>query len=271
MVLDEIRFVDWGKLGDTLALHESYISAEPFPSIAIDNFLPAEHYALLRDSFPDVESDIWYKFRSGRENKKLQSQTFDGLPWPLKLFFNEANGPTFTRFLESLTGISGLVPDPHLYGGGLHQTLPGGHLGVHVDYNYHKDWKLDRRLNAILYLNDDWQDEWGGHLELWDRDVASCVSRIAPVGNRLVVFSTSEHSWHGHPSPLACPPGRTRKSLALYYYSNGRPEEEQAPGHNTIFKERPSEKFQLTTRERLRGILPESIQKAARNLVRCVR
>ena len=193
----------------------SYREAAPFPHCVIDNFLEPAVYRELVDAFPGPEADIWYRFASGKENKKLQSREHDALPEPLRQFLTDANGSTFTRFLERLTGIEGLIPDPHLHGGGLHQTLPGGHLGVHVDYNYHSEWRLDRRLNVILYLNDDWDETWGGNLELWDAEMKERVQSIAPMGNRLVVFNTDERSWHGHPDPLRCPEGRTRKSIAL--------------------------------------------------------
>lgn len=241
---------------DALALElaSQYAAGSPFPHIVIDNFLGATAFSVLAGAFPGPQHDIWYKFKSGKENLKLQSRELDDLPWEFRLFFNEANGPRFTRFLEQLTGISGLVPDPHLHGGGLHQTLPGGHLGVHVDYNFHKEWALDRRLNAIIYFNETWDPNWGGALELWDESVKNRVQDIQPVGNRLVVFSTDEKSWHGHPDPLRCPEGRTRRSAALYYYTNGRPEEETALQHNTIFHERPGEVYRLTMKEKIRDV-----------------
>ena len=135
----------------------------------------------------------------------------------------QLNSSVFVNFLEELTGVGGLIPDPHFEGGGLHQIERGGFLKIHADFNRHPKLNLDRRLNLLLYLNEDWKDDYGGHLELWDREVARCVKRIAPVFNRCVVFTTTDFSFHGHPEPLACPPAVTRKSLALYYYSNGRP------------------------------------------------
>jgi hypothetical protein len=262
--MTELSFLTAGQLTSFGDLAERYQAASPFPHIVIDNFLEREKYDLLAKAYPSPDADIWYKFQSGKENKKLQSQTVDGLPWEIRAFLNEVNGPTFVRFLEKMTGIEGLIPDPHLYGGGLHQSLPGGHLGLHVDYNYHQDWKLDRRLNAILYVNDDWNESWGSNLELWDCDVKECVQSIAPFGNRLVVFNTDEKSWHGHPDPLCCPDGRTRRSIALYYYSNGRPEHEKAADHNTLFRERPGEAYKKTTVEMLREWVPPALLKAVR-------
>lgn len=246
------------------ALHARYVGADPFPHIALDNFLPAERYRALASEFPGPEADIWLQFRSGKENKKLQSRDHDALPPAIRDFVSEANGPEFIRFLEGLTGIKGLAADPELHGGGLHQTLPGGHLGMHVDYNFHTVTKLDRRLNVILYLNDQWDERWGGNLEFWDEDVRNRVQSIAPVGNRLVVFNTDERSWHGHPDPLRCPDGRTRRSIAFYYYTDGRPEAERSDEHNTLFRERPGETFRPTLRERMRAVVPARLRAALR-------
>src|SRR5205085_7257435 len=105
--------------------------------------------------------------------------------------------------------------------------------------------KLDRRLNVLVYLNEDWDESYGGHFELWDQEMKGCRKKILPLFNRMALFSTTTTSYHGHPNQLTCPPDRTRKSLALYYYTNGRPEEEVVDGaqdHNTLFKYRPEDK-----------------------------
>jgi Rps23 Pro-64 3,4-dihydroxylase Tpa1-like proline 4-hydroxylase len=245
-------------------LHEKYISAAPFPHISIDNFLKSDVYSILSKEYPDIHAPIWYEFKSGAENKKLQSNNFYAIPENLRRLISEMNGPAFVRFLERLTGIENIIPDPHLYGGGLHQTKPGGHLGVHIDYNYHETWALDRRLNVIIYFNDEWNDDWGGHLELWNKDVSAMVQKIAPLGNRMAIFNTDEFSWHGHPDPLKCPENKTRRSLAFYYYTNGRPESEAATPHNTVFKERPGEAYSKTKKDYLRDWIPPAVFKIAR-------
>ena len=237
------------------ARRDIYASAAPFPHIVLDAFLPASQYAELIARFPTPDADIWLKYKTGRENRKLQSRSLEDMPEAVAEAVRHLNSDAFVKTLEGLTGIHGLVADPGLTGGGMHQTLRGGHLGMHIDYNRHRESGLARRLNVILYLNDEWRDDWGGHLELWDRDMRNRVQRIAPIGNRLVVFSTSEQSWHGHPEPLACPDGVTRKSIALYFYG---PDASTAADHNTVFRERPGERFKVTARERI-GALVRSV------------
>jgi len=264
--------IDWNAHLEALAAEHapSYRDADPFAHAVIDDFLPPAMLAAAIAGFPSAVDPIWQVFRTGAENLKGQSRDLARVDGALRAILEAANGAPFLGFLERLTGIAGLLGDDGYSGGGLHQTRRGGHLSLHVDYNYHPVTRWDRRLNALLYLNPDWDDDWGGHLELWDADVTRCARRIAPIANRLVVFSTGETSWHGHPSPLAAPADIVRRSIATYYYSIGRPEEERAPDHNTVFRARPGEVLRRTPRERagaaaralgisrarLRGLLP---------------
>lgn len=251
------------------ALRETYQAGVPFPHIAIDNFFPESVVDQVLGEFPRPDSIEWREFKSSRE-RKLASSNEQVLGPATRRLIWELNSQVFLEFLQVLTGIDNLIPDPMLAGGGLHQIVRGGKLGVHVDFNKHHHYQLDRRLNLLLYLNKDWEEEYGGHFELWDRDVTKCVKKLLPVFNRIAVFSTSEHSWHGHPDPLNCPEDMSRKSLALYYYTNGRPEEERASGHSTVFKNRPGEEVESETpraRVGLRDFVPPILVKAARGLL----
>jgi len=218
-------------------LSSAFATAEPFPHIVIDDFLPPEVMRLLIESFPDATS-AWTKFDSVLEVKFTQRDE-EAMPAPVRHVVQQFNGQAFLEFLERLTGISGLLADPGLAGGGMHQIAPGGLLKVHADFNEHPHLHVDRRLNALLYLNADWEDSYGGHLELWKADMSAAEARIAPIANRLVVFATTRTSFHGHPDPLSCPPGRFRRSLAWYYYTAPRPMFRWH--HSTLFQARPDE------------------------------
>jgi hypothetical protein len=156
--------------------------------------------------------------------------------------------------LSGVTGIENIIPDPSFDGGGLHQIVRGGKLGIHADFNKHPKYDLDRRLNVILYLNKDWREDYGGHLELWDRGMTRCEAKVLPVFNRLMIFGTTDFTYHGHPDPLQCIEGMTRKSLALYYFSNGRPAHEVSGEHSTIFKHRHENEFRPSMRQRMRNL-----------------
>jgi hypothetical protein len=220
-------------------LRDSYKAATPFPHIIIDGFLPVNVCEKLLAEFPAPWQIEWKRFDSAK-NKKLGSIEVDDLGDYIRDILYEFNSPAALNFLEVLTGIGGLVPDPHFEGGGLHQIERGGFLHVHADFNLHPKLRLDRRINLLLYLNKDWREEYGGELELWDRDMSRCVKKIPPIFNRCVIFNTTDWSYHGHPEMLKCPSHITRKSLAIYYYSHGRPVEELGHSHGTLFQVRPA-------------------------------
>lgn len=221
--------------------HDDYVQAQPFPHIVLDGLVLPEGLDLVVEEFPRPDSADWISFNHV-SSKKLATNDEECIPPAARRLLHELNSSIFIDFLEKLTGIEGLIPDPHMVGGGLHQIERGGFLGVHADFNWHHRLRLDRRLNLLLYLNRNWNEAWGGHLELWDREMKTCVERISPLFNRCVIFSTSDQSFHGHPDPLVCPPEVTRKSLALYYYSNGRPAEEASEPHSTLHQRRPWDK-----------------------------
>ncbi|HEU4411121.1 MAG TPA: 2OG-Fe(II) oxygenase [Polyangiaceae bacterium] len=218
---------------------DAYGRADPFPHAVFDDFLPDEVARRALAEFPGVGAD-WHRYDNARE-RKLASREDRHFGPATRALLHELNALDFLKFLEALTGIGGLISDPHYEGGGLHQIERGGRLGVHADFNYHPIYRLDRRINVLIYLNEGWRDEWHGHLELWDGSMSRCAKKVAPLFNRCVVFNTTDDAFHGHPEPLACPPEVTRKSLALYYYSNGRPAREAAGQHSTLFRRRPHE------------------------------
>ncbi|HMS28395.1 MAG TPA: 2OG-Fe(II) oxygenase [Saprospiraceae bacterium] len=219
---------------------DKYKNADPFPSAYFDNVFNPEVLDQVLAEFPDMEKGTDLHYNNPNENK-YASRGEHRFGETSKMFAHFLNSQTFLEFLTELTGIDALIPDPYFEGGGFHQIKKGGFLKIHADFNKNKFTKLDRRLNVLVYLNKDWKEEYGGHFELWDKEMQHCVKKVLPVFNRMAMFSTTDYSWHGHPDPLNCPEGWSRKSLALYYYTNGRPKEEIDPfkkEHMTIFKER---------------------------------
>jgi hypothetical protein len=221
---------------------ESYGLAKPYPHAVLDDFLPAGILDAVLEEFPSPARGEWIAFDSPTE-RKLASKDDAAMGPATRHLLSTLNSATFIDFLERLTGIDALIPDPHFEGGGLHQIERGGHLKVHADFNRHPRTGLERRLNVLVYLNRDWKDEYGGAFELWDRKMNRCEHKVMPYFNRCVVFSTTSTSYHGHPEPLECPEGETRKSIALYYYSKDRPPEEDNLVHNTLFHARPGEEL----------------------------
>lgn len=201
------------------ALARDYRDAAPFPHAVFEGFLEEAAARRALDEFPALGQGEWLHHVHVNERKHGNPDRASFGPH-VGAAVDELNSPRFVAWLERLTGIAGLVPDPSLQGGGLHQSTRGGFLNIHADFTVHprhRDWR--RRVNVLVYLNDDWPDSYGGHLELWDRGMTACARRVAPTFNRAVIFNTDADSFHGHPEPLACPDDRTRKSLALYYFT----------------------------------------------------
>jgi hypothetical protein len=217
-------------------LAKDFADAAPFPHVVLDDFF-AVGVAEVAAEF-SRPGDGWIHYRHVNERKfGLRDRARFG-PATAALV-DELGSPRFIAWLERLTGIEGLVADPLLEGGGLHLTERGGFLNVHADFTVHPHApNLRRRLNVLVYLNEDWRAEWGGELELWDAEVSRAVVRIAPLANRVVVFRTDHRSFHGHPEPLACPANRSRRSIALYYYTrHATPPEVRS----TDYRARPGE------------------------------
>lgn len=201
-----------------LDLAEAYRTNDPFPHIVIDDFLPPALLDMCLQEFPSAADPDSQSFDRAQERYKT-SYNPDYLSPRARAFFYSMNSRPFLQFVENLTGIEGLLPDPHFTGGGFHETTEGGHLSVHADFNHHARLNVERRLNILIYLNRGWKLEYGGALELWDAQMKACVKRIAPEFNRCVVFSTNAASYHGHPDPVRHPAKAPRRSIALYYYT----------------------------------------------------
>jgi hypothetical protein len=239
------RFLfEFGRLlRDLGSAHAEYVAAQPFPHIVIDDFLSQEALVEAIAAFPEADDPLWqvedFVVQEHKVSVKKACNDEFRMPVPIRKILRELNSSLFLRYLSTLTDIPNLLPDPGFAGSGMFRIERGGYLNVHADFNVHFLTRLDRRINLLLYLNLGWEDDYGGHLELWQQGIPRPIKSVLPIANRCVIFSTSEHSFHGHPRPLTCPPGRSRNCLSLYYYTNGRPEAERAPAHNTLWTPNP--------------------------------
>lgn len=246
---------------------EIYKSNFPYPHICFDNFFSESLLNEILEEFPDLSTKNTTAHNNPRE-KKYGSMGEKYFGPKTKYFLNFLNSEIFLNFLQKLTDVNEpLIPDPYYKGGGQHEIKKGGLLKIHADFNKHQFLKLDRRLNVLIYLNKDWHDSYGGAFELWNNTMDKCVKQYPPIFNRMVIFSTTDFSYHGHPDSLNCPKDRSRKSLALFYYSNGRPSIEinhSLEDHSSLFQKRKgnttdSKAFSLSNPERMKEVLAEFI------------
>ncbi len=215
-----------------LEKREAYAAARPYPHAVVDDFLGGELSLALARRFPGPDHPGFirrdYREQSARLGQ-LQRSGFEGVDPALRHLLAELSGMAFLDFVSYLTGIEGLIGDPHFRGAGISLTLPGGHLALHADFNRDRARHLARRVTALYYLPVDWEPSWGGALELWDEGRTRCEASYLPVRDRLVVMAHGDTYWHGHPTPLACPEGRFRASIAAYFYSAApSPEDDEA-------------------------------------------
>ena len=222
-------------------LSTQYHEAKPFPHIVIDKFLPETILDSVLDEF-NKNKNWWYDKVKWTEPYQVNKfywpydiETANNLPNDLptiSALVNYLNSPVMLKYLEELTGIDNLISDELLMGGGLHKITSGGKLAVHKDYNVHPMKKIYRRLNLLIYLNKNWKEEWEGNLELWDKDHTKLEVSVEPLFNRAVIFTISEDSLHGHPVPLNTPENVSRNSIALYYFTEVNPSDNE---HSVVF------------------------------------
>ena len=243
MNINKILSKDNQNLGLTAAKeYKNYHNGLPFPNIVIENFFNEDYLNQILLDFPDLSKIKSSQKYLNKNEIKYANNDYQNFPDSIKNFFEFLNSNMYLNFLQKLTSVKEkLIVDPQLNGGGLHEIKKGGVLKIHTDFNKHPSLKLDRRINVLIYLNKDWKDQYGGHLELGDKDMLGCKKKILPTFNKMVIFSTNDFSNHGHPDPVICPLNQSRKSIALYYFSEGRPLEDLDKNHiknRTYFKNR---------------------------------
>jgi len=218
------------------ALAAEYRANAPFPHAVIDDFVEPDVLRRIVAEFPDSSGQSC--FLRDQERLKFQFRPDQCMGPATRTLFAELNSRAFLAFLSELTGIEGLIADPYHAGAGLHEIKRGGHLGIHADFPEHEVMRVDRRINLLIYLNDDWREDYGGALELWDRQMKAARQSVLPILGRAVIFNTDRDTYHGHPEPLACPEHRSRRSIATYYYT-ARPAKLTTIERTTDFRRRP--------------------------------
>ncbi len=231
-------------LDRTETLAREFRSAKPFRHVVIDCFLAPEVLERLIREFPQFDPER-ARNELGQTGRKATRPDVAALGGAYAEFDRLMRAPQFLEWLGKVCGIQRLLYDPEYAGGGTHENLDGQDLDFHVDFNYHPHKPVHRRLNLIVFLNPQWEEAWGGCLELvrdaWNERGPEDLRKIMPLANRCVVFETTENSWHGF-EQIRLPqaqPNLSRRSIAVYFYTAERPPEETAAPHGTIYVPRP--------------------------------
>lgn len=253
--LDEIIDPDFFSPQKLASLRESFRNARAFPHLILDDLFNPNLLELINEEFESSSQDE-LRLVKGEHEECFRSFPQPRLGSATQLYFSLINSGRFLEALSQITGVLNLIPDPHFHGGGLHETRTGGRFELHVDFNLHHKTMLDNEMVLITYLNRDWRPEFGGALELWDMDKRECFAQVVPELGRTVLFRHGLKSVHGHPQALAAPHGRSRRSIAAYYYTNRRAKHSEIKRYSSLFfPNGKADRFRMAT-EFGRYILP---------------
>jgi Rps23 Pro-64 3,4-dihydroxylase Tpa1-like proline 4-hydroxylase len=229
---------DWEELS------ESFLTAKPFNHVVIDNFFNHDFAMSIFESMPDY-SQVDVNYNNVAEKKKL-SDNWHKFPKSIYTAFFSLVSSHFVDNMRVMTQQDELEADYGLHGGGVHMHKTGDYLNVHLDYDIHPKMPMKRKLNIIIYMTPEWEESWGGHIELWSNNEETkqpkeCIHKIAPLFNRAVIFDTTQDSWHGVgvSQPMIPPVGVFRKSLAAYYVI---PTDHKVGRNRALFMPRPEQK-----------------------------
>lgn len=207
----------------------------PFPHVVIPNAVSEGVLDKISEEVDALNPGTQKNFYGSVE--KFTESSVDVLPKNTQRLLVFLNSSKFLKTLSQITNIDQLIPDPNYEGGGVHKTYKNGFLKVHTDFNWNVKLKAYRRINAILYLNKNWKEEYGGECEFWSYDRETEVKKVQPTFNSLVIFGTNDFTFHGHPYPLTPPDGRSRNSLAVYYYTKDKdPDNHKRKSSETVYK-----------------------------------
>ncbi len=217
-------YKDYINIENVKKAFKNYHGAFPFDHCVVDNFFKDEVAHKLSSDFPDFDDKIWHQYDNPIEIKKV-SNLWNIFPPTTYNVFNDLNLPEFVSFISDLSKINPLYPDNGLNGGGWHMLNNGGKLNPHLDYSMHPKVPYQRKINLIIYLNQNWDESWGGELGLWSstdngKKPKQIETIVPPLFNRAIFFDTTMHSWHGLYNVVNSPEGEYRKSMAIYYLTN---------------------------------------------------
>jgi len=258
---DKLRLSD-----DTATLNAAWNTAKPFKHITLDNVFESRLLDRVCEEIPRIDDETWV-----RENddhiKQFNHRSPVSLGGAASELVNLLHSAAFLYFLSEVTGIWELLPDPYLQGASFHVVPRGGFFHVHADRNTAYSTGLIRRLALMLYLNKGWKPEYGGQFELWNETGTQRVKSVEPIFNRCLIFEVTETSFHGLPNPVACPPGQTRNSFAVYYHTAAKAEDGEMKTHTSVYAPANYRQKSFSMRGLARDLTPPLLLRTAKKLL----
>lgn len=244
-------------------LRANYAAAAPWLHVIIQDMFPRDLLERVHAEIQGLDHD---QMRGSRSKRHIKIETSDrDLLGPATLALQDfLDSPAFVEMVSTVTGVPDLLADDAHYAAGIHETPHGGKTMVHTDFSRHPVSQLHHRVNVLLYLNPEWEDEWGGQLELWPQDMSALGARVQPTMNTMIIWETHAGTLHGLPDPIAGPPGTSRFAIAAYFYTAvpaDRPAARTALG---TYVARPGDSRWTNLplpRDIARAVLPRELQK----------
>jgi hypothetical protein len=224
------------KYGDTKNLYNSFINEVPSPCIELEKFIPTEMVL-------DMKKEMDISYISNAENVRDFNRANSHMAelWELshspiaESLKNQLHSSNFIKWLEEVTGIDGLIPDPHIHGAGYSRSWPEDSLAIHTDFNWNDKLKLHRALTLIIYLNPEWKEEWNGDIQYWDFDRKNMIKRYFPSNGNCVIWKYHKRGYHGHPNPIMAPDGYTRDAFRIFYYVSSSEYKKDDLPHRSLY------------------------------------
>lgn len=204
-----------------------------------DNFFNSYDAKTILNKWPSSMSPYWKvppRMIENNVGNKREISSFEHMDIQIQEILKKLHDKDFIKSLEYITGIPNLYPDEHMYGCGLIETPRNGFLKIHADFNYLEKIKKYRRINIVIYMNEDWKNEWNGHIKFYSEDTQTCIKSYCPLFNYFILFKVSDKVYHGYPELVDCPTNMSRKSINFFYYTDEPDKDQSVEPHKTLWK-----------------------------------